>query len=61
MPVAKGGHEIGIVTSGTLSPTLKEGIALAYVDVAHAAVGTELEILVRGKPLAAKVVKLPFV
>ncbi len=61
MPVAKEGREVGVVTSGTLSPTLKEGIALAYVDVAHAAVGSELDIMVRGKPLAAKVVKLPFV
>jgi aminomethyltransferase len=60
-PVEKGGQRVGVVTSGTLSPMLREGIALAYVDVAHAAVGTELEILVREKPVAAKVVKLPFV
>jgi aminomethyltransferase len=62
MPVAaKEGREVGVVTSGTMSPTLKEGIALAYVDTAHAAVGSELDVLVRGKPLAARVVKLPFV
>jgi len=61
MPVAKEGREVGEVTSGTLSPTLKEGIALAYVDVALATAGTELDIMVREKPVAARVVKLPFV
>jgi aminomethyltransferase len=61
MPVAREGREVGAVTSGTLSPVLKEGIALAYVDVADAAVGTALDIMVRGKPLPAKIVKLPFV
>ena len=60
-PVAKGDQEVGVVTSGTMSPTLKEGIALAYVDVAHAQPGAELDVLVRGKPVAAKVQKLPFV
>ncbi|HWH09087.1 MAG TPA: glycine cleavage system aminomethyltransferase GcvT [Candidatus Thermoplasmatota archaeon] len=60
MPVQKDGHTLGVVTSGTLSPTLKEGIALAYVDAAHAAVGTKLDVLVREKPVAAEVVKLPF-
>ena len=61
MPVAKGGREVGEVTSGTMSPTLKEGIALAYVETALAAAGTELDIMVREKPVAARVVKLPFV
>ena len=59
--VRKNGEHVGVVTSGTLSPTLREGIALAYVDVPCAAVGSELEIMVREKPVAAKVVKLPFV
>ena len=59
--VQKGGHAVGVVTSGTLSPKLREGIALAYVDVACAGVGNDLEILVRDKPVPAKVVKLPFV
>jgi aminomethyltransferase len=60
-PVHVQGRAVGIVTSGTLSPMLKEGIALAYIDVAHAAVGTALDVLVREKPVPAKVVKLPFV
>ena len=61
MPVQSGGHTLGVVTSGTLSPTLKYGIALAYVDVAAAALGTKLDVVVREKPVAAEVVKLPFV
>ena len=61
MPVAKEGREVGEVTSGTMSPTLKEGIALAYVATPLAAAGTELEIMVRERPVAARVVKLPFV
>lgn len=59
--VTKNGEKVGVVTSGTMSPVLREGIALAYVDVACAGVGNDLEILIRDKPVAAKVVKLPFV
>ena len=61
MPVQSGGHTLGVVTSGTLSPMLNVGIALAYVDKEHAALGTKLSIDVRGKPVEAEVVKLPFV
>jgi aminomethyltransferase len=61
MPVAKDGHVIGVVTSGSMSPMTKEGIALAYVEAKLATVGTGLDIMVREKPVAAKVVKLPFV
>jgi aminomethyltransferase len=48
------------VTSGNFSPTLECGIALAFVppDVKP---GAELSIDVRGRPLAARVVKLPFI
>ncbi len=60
-PIVADGKTIGIVTSGTSSPSLGKGIAMGYVDVAYAEVGRALGIEVRGKPLAAKVVKLPFV
>jgi aminomethyltransferase len=60
-PVAKDGREVGVVTSGTLSPVLDVGIALAYVERDHSAPGAKLDVLVRGKPVAAEVVKLPFV
>lgn len=55
-----GGEAIGELTSGVLSPSLMTGIALAYLPAAHAKVGTELEIDVRGKKFPALVVKKPF-
>jgi aminomethyltransferase len=55
------GQVIGVVTSGGFSPVLKQGIALGFVTPAHAAVGTGLKVIVRGKPQAAEVVKAPFV
>ncbi|MBK6274145.1 MAG: glycine cleavage system aminomethyltransferase GcvT [Saprospirales bacterium] len=54
------GNEIGIVTSGTQSPTLGYGVGLGYVDVAHTNTDSEIYIDIRGKLLKAKVVKLPF-
>ena len=54
-------ERIGAVTSGGFSPSLEQPIALAYVDTAHSAPGTPLEIDVRGKRLSAAVVALPFV
>ncbi len=56
----EGDAAIGTVTSGTLSPTLGEGIGMGYVPAAQAAPGTPLRIMVRGKPLAAQVVRPPF-
>ncbi|HBI42204.1 MAG TPA: glycine cleavage system aminomethyltransferase GcvT [Planctomycetales bacterium] len=50
----------GCVTSGTFSPTLQKPIAMAYVDLPYAAVGTALPVDVRGKYEAARVVGLPF-
>jgi aminomethyltransferase len=55
------GAVIGVVTSGGFSPCLKRGIALGFVTPAHAAVGSRLKVIVRGKPQAAEVVKAPFV
>ena len=54
------GNEIGIVTSGTQSPTLGYGVGLGYVDVAYTNTDSEIFIDIRGKLLKAKVVKLPF-
>src|SRR5262249_16386419 len=56
----QGGKEVGKVTSGTVTPTLNKAIAMAYVDPACTAAGTALEVDIRGKPAAARVVKLPF-
>ncbi len=54
------GNEIGKVTSGTQSPSMKIAIGLGYVTVANAAVDTEIFIEIRDKGVKAKVVKLPF-
>lgn len=54
------GNEIGYVTSGTQSPSLGRAVAIAYVDKAHAAEGTEIFVVVRDKALKATVVKMPF-
>lgn len=60
MKIFKDGHEMGITTSGTFSPTLKQGIALALLS-SDIAIGDEVEVDVRGKRINAKVVKPPFV
>ena len=59
--VYSGDAAVGRVTSGGFSPTLGHPIAAAYVDTAHAAPETPLEIEVRGKRLFAKVAPMPFV
>jgi aminomethyltransferase len=55
------GNLIGKITSGGPSPTLGKNIAMGYVPPQFAALGTELKVVVRGKPAAAEVVALPFV
>jgi aminomethyltransferase len=55
------GNEIGIVTSGTMSPTLNIAIAMGYVPKALSKIDTEVFIQVRNKQLKARVVALPFV
>jgi aminomethyltransferase len=54
------GTVVGIVTSGTQSPSLEKAIGLGYVPTEMSALGTEVFILVRGKSLKAVVVSLPF-
>ena len=51
---------IGHVTSGTMSPTLKKPIGMAYVQKPFAKADTEVFVDIRGKALKCKVVKLPF-
>ena len=55
------GQHIGHVTSGLLSPTLNQPIALAYVEPDYAAVDTEIFAMVRGKPVPMVVAPTPFV
>ncbi len=55
------GNIIGEVTSGTQSPSLNKGIGMGYVQTQYAQPDTEIFILIREKPVKAKVVKLPFI
>jgi aminomethyltransferase len=55
------GAIIGHVTSGGFGPTVEGPIAMGYVAIDHAAEGTELNLMIRGKPNPAKVAALPFV
>ena len=55
-----GGKEIGYVTSGSFSPFLKKNIALAYVPLDCAELGSELNVEIRSQPVAAKIVSTPF-
>ena len=55
------GQHIGHVTSGLLSPSLNQPIAMGYVQPDYAALGTELFAMVRGKPVPMLVVATPFV
>jgi aminomethyltransferase len=58
-PVLVGGAPSGVVTSGTLSPCLEQGIGMAYVPVGAAEPGTEIEVDVRGKLRPAEVREKP--
>jgi aminomethyltransferase len=54
------GQPVGVITSGSWSPSLEEAIALAYVPAGLAKLGTELAVEIRGKEEPAVVVKRPF-
>jgi len=51
---------VGFVTSGTFAPYLKKNLALAMVDLEAADVGTEVEVIIRGKGVKARVISKPF-
>jgi len=57
--VFRDGERIGDVTSGTLSPSLNWGIGMAYVSSAHAKIGAEIDIEIRGQKFPATVEKKP--
>jgi aminomethyltransferase len=56
-----GGRPLGEVTSGGFGPTVGGPVALGYVEAAHAAPDTVLQLAIRDRPHPARVVKLPFV
>ncbi len=59
-PLMASGANVGVVTSGTFSPTLEKGIAMGYVNAAHASIGSKIQIDVRGNFIDATIVALPF-
>ncbi|WP_144300049.1 glycine cleavage system aminomethyltransferase GcvT [Elioraea rosea] len=59
--VATDGTALGEVTSGGFGPTLAAPVAMGYVAVSHAADATPVELMVRGKPLPARIAPMPFV
>ncbi|MCA1629460.1 MAG: glycine cleavage system aminomethyltransferase GcvT, partial [Acidobacteria bacterium] len=58
--VLVGGERVGRVTSGSPAPFLKKNIGMAYVPVGYATEGQEIQIDVRGRSVAARVVPTPF-
>jgi aminomethyltransferase len=58
---ARNDDVVGEVTSGGFGPSANGPVAMGYVARAHAADGTPLDLMVRGKPLAARVAPLPFI
>ena len=59
-PLLDGQRAIGQVTSGNYSPTLDRGIGLGYVPDAYTVSGTRIAVDIRGRPVEAEVVRLPF-
>jgi aminomethyltransferase len=58
--IQKNDKKIGEITSGTFSPTLNRGIGLGYVPIEYSKTGTELDIIIRGRPQKAVIIKPPF-
>jgi aminomethyltransferase len=54
------GHKLGVVTSGTLGPTVNQPIAMAYLPLNHTTAGAEVYAEVRGKKLPMRVSAMPF-
>lgn len=59
-PIRAGGRDVGVVTSGTHSPSLNEPIGAGYVIAELASPGSTFDVIIRDKAIAAEVVKTPF-
>jgi aminomethyltransferase len=59
-PIIKDGQKVGEVTSGTMGPSVKKAIGIGYVPSALAAEGSTFHVEIRGRNVAARVVKTPF-
>ena len=58
--VSDSGEKLGVITSGGFGPSVNGPIAMGYVAAKFATIGTKINLMVRGKPLPATVVALPF-
>jgi glycine cleavage system aminomethyltransferase T len=58
--IAANGQVIGHVTTGMKSPTLDKFLGMGYVPRAYSAIGSEIDIMIRGQAKKAKVIKRPF-
>jgi aminomethyltransferase len=56
-----GGRQIGIITSGGFGPTANAPVAIGYVETTFATAGTAVQLIVRDKPMPARIASLPFV
>ena len=59
-PIKRDGEDLGVVTSGSPAPFLQKNIGLAYLPIELCPVGTEFEVIIRGKSVRARVVPTPF-
>lgn len=59
-PIVKDGEEIGYVTSGSYAPTLHKNIALGLIQAKQAVIGEEVAVVIRNKPVSARIVPTPF-
>src|SRR5262249_30824327 len=55
-----GSKRVGVITSGTQSPSVRQAIGLAYVESSLSALGTRLTVAIRGGKIAAEIVSTPF-
>lgn len=59
-PLFSGDRKIGIITSGSIAPSLGQAVCLGYVEAGFQKLGNELEAEIRGKRIPLKIVKIPF-
>ena len=58
--IYKDGEKIGYVTTGYMSPTLKKNIGNALIDIDQTEIGNEIEVMIRNKPVKAKIINKRF-
>ncbi len=59
-PIQINGQEVGHVTSGMFGPTVEKYLGMALLPAEHAVIGSEIDIMIRDKPVKARLIKRPF-